>query len=228
MGEASGAAGGARGTEPRAAHCRLPLPVYALAPLLALVLPAYLLATNYALVDQSRNTQMISGWRQLLAEPVPSGTILVSNDRDEMTPLWYYQYVDGLRRDLTGLFPLIHPSPAFADIGGVVDAALASGRPVWLVKPMPGLEVKYRLAPAGSRVRVLGRAGAQPPERPVDVGYGSALRLTGYDVAAHVRHAAGERPGRAHVLLAGAAAADGRLYQLRASCERRRRCRRPG
>ena len=174
-----------RGSAERSREQRTPVrPVYALAPLLALALPAYLLATNYALVDQSRNTQMISGWRQLLAEPVPSGTILVSNDRDEMTPLWYYQYVDGLRRDLTGLFPLIHPSPAFADIGGVVDAALASGRPVWLVKPMPGLEVKYRLAPAGSRVRVLGRAGAQPPERSVDVSYGPALRLTGYDVAA--------------------------------------------
>jgi len=159
-----------------------PLLIYAIAPLLALALPAYSLSTNYALADQSGNTQMISGWRELLAEPVPQGTILVSNDRDEMTPLWYYQYVDGLRRDLTGLFPLIDPSPAFADVGGVVDSALASGRPVWLVKPMPGLEVKYRLEPAGSRVRVLGPAGTQTPERAGNVSYGPAVRLAGYDV----------------------------------------------
>jgi Protein of unknown function (DUF2723) len=161
----------------------VPLLVYAFAPLLALTLPAYLLPTNYALVDQSGNTQMISGWRELLAEPVPQGTILVSNDRDEMTPLWYYQYVDGLRPDLTGLFPLIDPSPAFADVGQVVDSALASGRPVWLVKPMAGLEVKYRLEPAGSRVHVLGPAGTQPPEWAANVSYGPAVRLTGYDKA---------------------------------------------
>jgi hypothetical protein len=173
-----------RGAEdPARRRERVPPPVYALVILCALALPVYLLLTNFAQVDQSQNAQMIIGWQQLLAEPVPQGTILVSNDRDEMTPLWYYQYVDGLRRDLTGLFPLIDPSPAFADIGAVVDTALASGRPVWLVKPMPGLEVKYRLEPAGPRVHVLGPAGAQTSQRPANTRYGSAVRLTGYDIA---------------------------------------------
>ncbi len=156
--------------------------MYALA--LPLVLPLYLLATNYAQADQSENTRMIAGWQDLLAAALPQGSILVSNDRDEMTPLWYYQYVDGVRPDLAGLFPLIDPSPAFADLGALLDSALATGRPVWLVKPMPGLEVKYRLQPSGSQVRVLGLSAALAPERPISVSYGPAVRLTGYDATA--------------------------------------------
>ena len=33
--------------------------------------------------------------------------MLISNDRDEMMPLWYMQQVEGRRPDLAGVFPLL-------------------------------------------------------------------------------------------------------------------------
>ncbi len=73
-------------------------PQFALSPGLWLVLgactlPAWLLLTRYALIDQSRNDNLSVSWHRILAAPVPQGAVLLSNDRDEMTPLLYYQYV---------------------------------------------------------------------------------------------------------------------------------------
>ncbi len=150
--------------------------------LLALLLPAWLLITYFGQIDQSRNTQARAAWQTLLAQPIPQAAILVTNDRDEMMPLWYMQHVEGVRPDLTGLFPLIQPEPAWADVGGVTGEALRSGRPVFLIKPMSGLEVKFRLEPAGALGRVLGPAAANPPDRPADALYADAIRLTGYDL----------------------------------------------
>jgi hypothetical protein len=150
--------------------------------LLALILPVWLLTTRFVSLDQSRNTQTRAAWQALLAQPVPQDAILVTNDRDEMMPLWYMQHLEGVRPDLTGLFPLIRPGPAWVDVGGVIAEALRSGRPVFLIKPMPGLEVKFRLAPAGMLVRALGPAAANPPDRPADVLYAGVIRLTGYDL----------------------------------------------
>jgi hypothetical protein len=156
------------------------VPVY---PLLALALPFFLLYTGYAQADQSQNTQLDAGWRALLKEAVPQRAVLVSNDRDEMTPLWYFQDVEGQRADLIGLFPLIGEGAEWSDVGQVVDVALGSQRPVWLVKPMPGLEVKYRLAPVGDRVRVLGPAAQHPPAVASDATYSGTVRLLGYDLS---------------------------------------------
>jgi hypothetical protein len=149
---------------------------------LALLLPAWLLATHFGAADQSRNTQPRAAWQALLAQPIPQAAILVTNDRDEMMPLWYMQHVEGVRPDLTGLFPLIRPEPAWADVGGVIGEALRSGRPVLLIKPMSGLEVRFRLEPAGALVRVLGPAAARPATQPADALYAGAIRLTGYDL----------------------------------------------
>jgi hypothetical protein len=66
-------------------------------------------------------------------------------------------------------------------MGQVVDSALATGRPVHLIKPMPGLEIKAQLGqpdPSGL-TPVLGPAvGALPADRP-DVLLGDAVRLAG-------------------------------------------------
>jgi hypothetical protein len=84
-----------------------------------------------------------------MSESIPTGAVLVSNDRNEIMPMWYYQYVEGRRLDLLGLFPLIVPGPAYADVGRVLDQALASGRPVYLIKPMAGLKSKLASSPPG-------------------------------------------------------------------------------
>ncbi len=69
----------------------------------------------------------------------------------------------------------------------VAGSALRSGRPVLLIKEMPGLEVKFRTQPAGALVHVLAPAAEEPPARPADVrfgdaGSGEAIRLLGFDI----------------------------------------------
>jgi len=54
-----------------------------------------------------------------LTEPLPPGAVLVSSNRNDIMPMWYYQYVDGERPDLLGLFPLI--TPEYPTLGHVLD-----------------------------------------------------------------------------------------------------------
>lgn len=156
--------------------------------LLALLLPVHLLTAHFLDLDRSRDDTARTAWAGILAQPIPSDAILVTNDRDEMTPQWYLKYVEGVRADLTGLFPLIQPGPAWRDVAAVTDQALRSGRPVYLVKPMPGLEVRFRLegqgtdGKLGELVRVLGPAAEGPPEHPAAAVYGDRVRLIGYDL----------------------------------------------
>ena len=160
-------------------------PCHWLAPALclaALVLPIYLLITNFASHDRSRDATA-QAWDALLAQPIAQDAILITNDRDEMMPQWYLKYVEGRRRDVTGLFPLIQPGPEWADVGAVTGQALRSGRPVYLIKPMAGLEVKFKLAPEGALVRVTGPAATVSPAQVAGQTFGDAIRLAGYDAA---------------------------------------------
>lgn len=156
--------------------------------LLAFLLPAHLLLTGFAAADQSGNNRARAFWDALLAEPIPQGAILVTNDRDEMMPFWYARYVEGTRPDVTGLFPLIQPDAAWSDVVAVTESALPSGRPVLLIKEMPGLEIKFAMQAAGKLVKVRGPAVEGPPARPADLRFGDAnagdaVRLLGYDIA---------------------------------------------
>lgn len=146
-------------------------------------LPIYLFFQTLPHADRHNDWQAWLFWKRILAQPLPAGAVLISNDRDEIMPLWYFQYIEGERTDLIGLFPqVVMNDPAWKDIGQVVDQALASGRPVYLIKPMPGMEVKYRLTPAGrDLVQVEGYAAEGTPQRPADVTIGGVIRLVGYD-----------------------------------------------
>ncbi|NOZ06997.1 MAG: DUF2723 domain-containing protein [Chloroflexi bacterium] len=132
--------------------------------LLAMLLPAYLFLSGYPQQNRSHDRQARRRWQALLAQPVPRDALLVSNDRDEVVPLWYLQYVEGQRPDLLGLFPLITPRPEHSNVVRLLDDVLDTGRPIFLIKPMPGLEIKYRLRPDGqSLVRVVGPATGDGP-----------------------------------------------------------------
>ncbi|RIK36860.1 MAG: hypothetical protein DCC55_26015 [Chloroflexi bacterium] len=147
------------------------------------ILPIWLVRDYYPRLDQSTATGARRMWATILAAAPPSDAILVSNDRNEIAPLFYIQWVEGQATGLTGLFPLIKPEAEFADIGATVETALQRGgdRPIYLIKPMPGLEAKFALAPANDPlVRVDGLAAGRPPAKPVDTAYGP-LRLLGYD-----------------------------------------------
>jgi hypothetical protein len=145
------------------------------------LLPAVLLITRYSQVDQSHNTAASDTWQVFLTEPIPGEAILVSNDRNEIMPLWYYQYVEGQRPDLLGLFPLIVTGPDYANVGRVLDQALASGRPVYLIKPMPGLALKADLIEAGPFFRALPISAV--PDQPLEVEFGDGLGLLGYGLS---------------------------------------------
>lgn len=147
--------------------------------LLAALLPLALLWGNFAALDRSGETEVRAHWEAILRQPIEQGAILISNDRDEIMPLWYLQYAEKQRPDLVGLFPLIKEGPSYADIGRLLDGLSGSQQPVYLIKPMPGLEVAYRLAPAGPLVRLLGRAAASVPASPglSPADLGGQLRL---------------------------------------------------
>jgi hypothetical protein len=149
------------------------------------LLPLTLLARNYAQVDQSHNYEVRDRWQEILAEPLPWRAILVSNDRDEIMPLWYYQFVGGRRPDLNGLFPRIVPGPSYENVVRLVDEILATGRPIYLIKEMLGLEIKYQLEPFGSLVQVVGPAVTKPPDHAQRVHLSEEVLLIGYDQEPH-------------------------------------------
>jgi len=151
--------------------------------LLSFCLPIFLLVRNYPLVNQSQNWSAVSFWQPILKADLPQGAVLVSNDRDEIMPLWYYQYVDGQRPDLLGLFPLIVRQPGYANVVEVTDSALASQRPTFLIKPMPGLELKYELRAQEPLVQVLASHAGRHPSQPLDLSFGGVVALVGYDAS---------------------------------------------
>lgn len=92
-----------------------------------------------------QQSRLAARWEAIVAAPLPEGAVIVSNDRDEMMPALYLQWVKGQRPDLLSLYPLILPDPAWDHVVDVVDQALASGRPVYTVKPMDSLNVRFQL-----------------------------------------------------------------------------------
>ncbi len=158
--------------------------------LVLFVLPFQLWTRYTALVEQlqDESTAARAQWEAILAADPPSAAILVSNDRNEIVPLFYLQAVENRAQGRTGLFPLIAPDARFEDIGTTVQTALAAGasvqpnQPVYLIKPMAGLAARFALAPANPPlVRVTGDAAAAAPATAADVVYGP-LRLLGYDI----------------------------------------------
>jgi hypothetical protein len=147
-----------------------------------LLLPMGLLREYAPRLDQSTATAARTQWTAILAAQPPADAILVSNDRNEIVPLFYLQGVEGQATTLTGLFPLIKPEPRFADIGATVETALTAGagQPVYLIKPMPELAIKFALSPATPPlVRVTGLAADEAPAQPLALSFGP-LQLSGY------------------------------------------------
>jgi hypothetical protein len=159
-------------------------PLGALAVVPFFLLPLWLATAHYNAVDRSGDTGARDGWQALLSSPVPHDAVLVSNDRNDIMPMWYYQYVEGQRPDLLGLFPLI--TPEYPTLGPILDLALNTGRPLYLLKEMPGIEVKVAI---GEEVRlgegarlwpIAGPAVPAEPEFPVQGQLGEAMALLGY------------------------------------------------
>jgi hypothetical protein len=154
--------------------------VWALVALFA-VLPLALLWNNYRSVDRSRDYEARTWAERILSQPIPEGAMLISNDRNEITPLLYLQHAEGVRPDLLTMFPLMLAGEEYSNVVRVIDGALDAGRPLYLVKPMPGLEIKYRME-LGPLVEVKGPAFTGPPEWAVGTTLNGSLTLVGYDL----------------------------------------------
>jgi hypothetical protein len=167
------------------APAKRPQPVAPIGLILLVLLyltPFALLRDYIPRLDQRQTSAARVQWESILAASPPDDAILVSNDRNEIVPLFYLQQVEGRAIGMAGLFPLLKPGAAFADIGATVETALArsGGRPVVLIKPMAGLEVKFALNPlTPPLVQVRGLASQGPPTQPVNAIFGP-LRLDGY------------------------------------------------
>lgn len=148
-----------------------------------LLLPASLFVTHFPSLNRSNDNAARQMWDGILAAQPPTDAILVSNDRNEIVPLYYLQAVEGKGAGLTGLFPLLTPEERFADVGEVTATALAGGeRPVYLIKGMAGLETKFDLAQATPPlVRVMGTVAEGMTDQRLDLAYGP-LTLGGYSV----------------------------------------------
>ncbi len=150
--------------------------------LLLCLLPIWQIWAEYSSLDQSGNESARAMWEEILAATPDGQSILISNDRDEIPPLMYMQYVEGRALSATAMHPLMAPDARFSDIGATVDTALrdGGGAPVFLIKHMPGLEVKYILdESAPPLVGVQPRRSSVPMvavEQPI-----GGLTLVGYD-----------------------------------------------
>lgn len=166
----------------------------AVIPIFSLLLPISLVVSSFPAVDQSRDEAARRFWDDVLSQPLPEASVLISNDRDEMVPLMYLQHVEGRRRDVTGLFPLIVRQPGWLNVGQVTRSALGTGRPVFLVKPMPGLEVRFELRSQGTVVKVVGEV-ATPPGNSLGV-IGDTLALQAVEVSSDQPSGSELRPGQ--------------------------------
>ncbi len=160
-------------------------PALALSMVLVLALfwlPFQLGRDYFPQLDQSTVNGARTLWDAIVDAAPPADAILISNDRNEIVPLFYYQAVEGKLTGITGLFPLIEPGARFRDIGATVTTALtaADTRPLYLIKPMPGLELLFDLQEVTPPlVAVQARASTEPTVR-VAQRYGP-LTLLGYD-----------------------------------------------
>jgi hypothetical protein len=146
------------------------------------LLPLSLLWNNYHRVDKSQDYGARDWAQMILDQPLPEGAILISNDRNEITPLLYLQHVEGARPDLITMFPLMLPGEEYSNVVRVIDGVIDLGRPIYLVKPMPGLEIKYQMEPFGPLVEVVGPAVTGEPENATDLALDHSLVLIGYDL----------------------------------------------
>jgi hypothetical protein len=168
-------------------------PYWLILSLVILVWPYRQAQERISEFDRRRAYEMTARWEAIFNHPLPADAILVSNDRDEMTPMLYFQHVLGRGPTMTALFPQIVPPgrpdhAAFADLNTTLAMAVATGRPVFLIKAMPGVEVRYAIETTGSDIwRVM---GTHPVPEPVfETPYGAHLRWL------HTTWAGETRPG---------------------------------
>jgi hypothetical protein len=149
---------------------------------IAAALPVENFSGFFVQEDRSLQTEWRDRWETILKSDLPPNSILVSNDRDEMTPMWYLQIVEGLRPDALGLFPQISQDLGYSNVMRLLGSVIDSGRPVFLIKSIPGIGLRYRLDSApGGLVRVATEPLPAPTRRSGAI-VGKQLEVVGYSI----------------------------------------------
>lgn len=157
------------------------LPTIALLAFFAL-LPLQNLFDNVASQNHRLRTETRVQWEKLLHSDLPPGAILISNDRDEMTPLYYLQYVENQRTDLRGLFPKIAAGTSYDNIIALVNHTAASERPIYALKPIPALFLKYIVAESKNGLWKIHTHPLPSMKNASDTILGDRLRVRGWEV----------------------------------------------
>ena len=142
----------------------------------AILLPLNMLRTSYFQEDQSDNWTAHEYGLEILRQPTEQGAIVVGI-LGEMSLLRYFQETEGLRPDL-----VLVAADQEEDRLNAVDRAARSGSPVYLTRPLPGVEAHQSLASFGPLIKVLPAPLAQPPAIgfPRLVDFGGQASLLGY------------------------------------------------
>ncbi|MDW8319167.1 MAG: DUF2723 domain-containing protein [Anaerolineae bacterium] len=129
--------------------------------------------------NRRREWSAINCGRAILSLPLPQGAHIVGL-LGETTLLRYVQVADGARPDV-----VLIAADREAERLTAVEQALAAGRAVYLTRELPGAGQRYSLTAEGPLVRVwpAGQARPDPLPQAVDVAFGDAVRLVGFDLA---------------------------------------------
>lgn len=157
------------------------LPAIALLAFFAL-LPLQNLFDNFASQNHRLHAETRVQWENLVESGLPSGAILITNDRDEMTPLYYLQYVENRRTDLRGLFPKIAPGTPYDNVIALVNRGAGSERPIYTLKPIPALFLKYVVAQTKNGLWKIHTEPLPPMKNASDAALSDTLRVRGWQV----------------------------------------------
>jgi len=160
---------------------RLRSAVYFLLLLAGALLPLYLWQASREDNDLSRNWEVHDYGVDILSQPLEEDAVIVGI-LGEMTLLNYFQQTEGLRPELITI-----PADREDERLAVVRAQMGADHPVYLTRPLSGVEEEYHLSSLGPLIRVRERpiAISDKPSHPLSVRFGQAILLRGYD--AHLR-----------------------------------------
>lgn len=157
------------------------LPAIALLAFFALV-PLQNLFTNFYARDASQRLGTRAEWAKIFASDLPDDAILLSNDRDELTPLFYLQLVEKQKENWRGVFPKIAAGAQYENVVSLVRRVAGSGRPIFAIKEIPALNLRYRVQPYKNGLWQIVPVTPGQPQFPSDARLGDALRVRGYSL----------------------------------------------
>jgi hypothetical protein len=138
-----------------------------------LLLPTLLLLRNIAPIRAANNAANEAIARATLVQPLPAGALLIV-DWEAVEGMRYLQVLEGLRPDL-------EIRPLNADVVRAdAEAALATGRAVYLLRPQP--ELGLAQSPAGRLWRVSTAPFALYTDTPTDQRWQDSITLRGFSL----------------------------------------------